>query len=155
MTTHHTSLYDDETNPAPATVLKQELFTTEQTEYGVRVTKLKRQFSVNGSTDSYESEPIPLNRRAQLWEKLCLTASKKLMTRFSDRHSNCLPQANLGKALSGQHLKNTRLLTHCNTVANQITLKLTNNFSFWQIAQCCTALCFISTTVCPTEIRVR
>ena len=36
MTTHHTSLYDDETNPAPAMVLKQELFTTEQTEYGVR-----------------------------------------------------------------------------------------------------------------------
>ena len=46
MTTHHTSLYDDETNPAPTTVLKQELFTTEQTEYGVRVTKLKRQFTV-------------------------------------------------------------------------------------------------------------
>ena len=63
MTTHHTSLYDDETNPVPTTVLKQELFTTEQTEYGVRITKLKRQFSVNGSTDSYESEPIPLNRR--------------------------------------------------------------------------------------------
>ena len=62
MTAHHTSLYDDETNPAPAMVLKQELFTTEQTEYGVRVTKLKRQFSDNGSTDSYESEPIPLNR---------------------------------------------------------------------------------------------
>ena len=63
MTAHHTSLYDDETNPAPAMVLKQELFTTEQTEYGVRVTKLKRQFSDGGSTDSYESEPIPLNRR--------------------------------------------------------------------------------------------
>ena len=62
MTTHHTSPNDDETNPAPTTVLKQELFTTEQTDYGVRVTKLKRQFSGNGSTDSYESEPIPLNR---------------------------------------------------------------------------------------------
>ena len=62
MTTHHTSLYDDETNPVPKMVLKQELFTTEQTEYGVRVTKLKRQFSDGGSTDSYESEPIPLNR---------------------------------------------------------------------------------------------
>ena len=63
MTTHHTSLYDDETNLAPTMVLKQELVTTEQTEYGVRVTKLKRQFSDNGSTDSYESEPIPLNRQ--------------------------------------------------------------------------------------------
>ena len=56
MTTHHTSLYDDETNPAPTMVLKQELFNTEQTEYGVRVTKLKRQFSNNDSTDSFESE---------------------------------------------------------------------------------------------------
>ena len=62
MTTHHTSLYDDETNPVPTTVLKQELFTTEQTDYGVRVTKLKRQFSDNGSTDSYESEPLNLQR---------------------------------------------------------------------------------------------
>ena len=60
MTTHHTSLYDDETNPVPKMVLKQELFTTEQTEYGVRVTKLKRQFSNKGSTDSFESEPTPL-----------------------------------------------------------------------------------------------
>ncbi|MEK9571679.1 MAG: hypothetical protein VW124_21860 [Paracoccaceae bacterium] len=63
MTTHYTSLYYDETHPAPAMVLKQELFTTEQTEYGVRVTKLKRQFSDGCSTDSYESKPIPLNRR--------------------------------------------------------------------------------------------
>ena len=62
MTTHHTSLYDDESNPAPKTVLKQELFTTEQTEYGFRVTKLKRQFSDNCSTDCYESGPIRLNR---------------------------------------------------------------------------------------------
>ena len=60
MTTHHTSLYDDESNPAPKTVLKQELFTTEQTEYGFRVTKLKRQFGNSGSTDSFESEPITL-----------------------------------------------------------------------------------------------
>ena len=63
MTTHHTSLYDDETNPAPTMVLNQELFNTEQTECGVRVTKLKRQFGDGSSTDSYESEPIPLNRR--------------------------------------------------------------------------------------------
>ena len=62
MTTHHTSLYDDKTNPAPIMVISQELLTTEQTEYGVRITKLKRQFNDDGSTDSYESEPIPLNR---------------------------------------------------------------------------------------------
>ncbi len=63
MTTHHNSLYDDETNPAPTMVLKQELVTIEQNEYGVRVTKPTRQFSDGSSTDSYESEPIPLNRR--------------------------------------------------------------------------------------------
>ena len=62
MTTHHTSLYDDKTNPAPTMVISQELLTTEKTEYGVRITKLKRQFNGDGSTDSYESEPIPLNR---------------------------------------------------------------------------------------------
>ena len=61
MTTHHTSLYDDETYPAPAMLLKQELLTTEQTEYGVHITKLKRQFSDGGPTDSYQSELIPLN----------------------------------------------------------------------------------------------
>ena len=63
MTTHHTSLYDDETNPAPTMVLKQELFTTEQTEFGVQVTKHRRHFGDNGSTDRYESEPMPLNWR--------------------------------------------------------------------------------------------
>ena len=62
MTTHHTSQYDDKTNPAPTMVISQELLTTEQTEYGVRITKLKRQFNGDGLTDSYESEPIPLNR---------------------------------------------------------------------------------------------
>ena len=29
MTAHHTSLHEDETNPAPKMVLKQKLFTTE------------------------------------------------------------------------------------------------------------------------------
>ena len=54
--------FEPTTPTPPALVLKQELFTTEQTENGVRVTKLKRQFSDGSSTDSYESEPIPLNR---------------------------------------------------------------------------------------------
>ena len=43
-------------------VLSQQLLTAEQTEYGVRITKLKRQFNGDGLTDSYESEPIPLNK---------------------------------------------------------------------------------------------
>ena len=65
MTENHTSLLDDNGNPAPAMVLKQKLFTNEQTGYGVRVTKLKRQFSERGSTDIHDSEPIPLNRHCK------------------------------------------------------------------------------------------
>ena len=62
MTTHHSSLYDDGTNPAPTMLLKQELFTTDQTGYGVCVTNPKRQSSNAGSADSYISEPIPFKR---------------------------------------------------------------------------------------------
>ena len=58
MTTHHTYLYDDNTNPAPVGVLKQELVTLEQTPDGIRITRLKRQFSGGPVNSSYESEPI-------------------------------------------------------------------------------------------------
>ena len=37
MTTHHTSLYDDTTNPAPNGVLKQELVTLEQIPNGIQL----------------------------------------------------------------------------------------------------------------------
>ena len=63
MTTPHTSLYDDKTNPAPDGVLKQKLFTLEQTPDGIRITRLKRRFSGEAVDSSFESEPIPLNRR--------------------------------------------------------------------------------------------
>jgi hypothetical protein len=63
MTTHHTSLYDDKTNPAPDGVLKQELVTLEQTPDGIRITRLKRRFSGEAVNSSFESEPVPLNRR--------------------------------------------------------------------------------------------
>jgi hypothetical protein len=63
MTTHHTSLYDDKTNPAPNGVLKQELVTFQQTQDGLRITTLTRRFSSSGMSDSFESEPIPLNGR--------------------------------------------------------------------------------------------
>ena len=63
MTTHHTSLYDEKTNPAPERVLKQELVTIEQTADGVSITRLKRRFGQLSASDSYESEPIPFNRR--------------------------------------------------------------------------------------------
>ena len=60
MTTHHTSLYDEKINPAPDSVLKQELVTIEQTADGVRITRLKRRFGQVNISDSYESETIRL-----------------------------------------------------------------------------------------------
>ena len=60
MTAHHTSLYDDKTNPAPNGVLKQELVTLEQTPDGIRITRLKRRFSEDAVNSSFESEPISL-----------------------------------------------------------------------------------------------
>ena len=60
MTTHHTSLYDEMTNPAPNSVLKQELVTLEQTPDGIRITRLKRRFSREAVNSSFESEPISL-----------------------------------------------------------------------------------------------
>ena len=61
MTTHHTSLYDDNTNPAPVGVLKQELVTLEQTPDGIRIIRLKRRFSGEAVNTSFESEPIKPN----------------------------------------------------------------------------------------------
>ena len=60
MTTHHTSLCDDKTNPAPNGVLKQELVTLEQTPNGIQLTRLKRRFSGGSVNSSFESEPISL-----------------------------------------------------------------------------------------------
>ena len=60
MTTHHTSLYDDKTNPAPNGVLKQELVTPEQTSDGIRITRLKRRICGGYVNSSFESEPISL-----------------------------------------------------------------------------------------------
>ena len=60
MTSPHTSLYDDKTNPAPSGVLKQELVTLEQTPDGIRITRLKRRFSGGTVNSSFESEPKSL-----------------------------------------------------------------------------------------------
>ena len=60
MTPHHTSLYDDKTNPAPNGVLTQELVTLEQTPDGIRITRLKRRFSGDAVDSSFENEPISL-----------------------------------------------------------------------------------------------
>ena len=60
MTFHHTSLYNSDTNKPSARVLKQELITYEQTEFGLKLTKLERTFSSEAHADSYTSSPIVL-----------------------------------------------------------------------------------------------
>ena len=60
MTTHHVSLYHPETNPPVGTVLKQELVTYQQTESGLKITKLERSFSSDDHLDSYTSAALPL-----------------------------------------------------------------------------------------------
>ena len=60
MTLHHTSLYNSNTNKPYARVLKQELITYEQTEFGLKLTKLERTFSGEEHADSYTSSPIIL-----------------------------------------------------------------------------------------------
>ena len=58
MSTHHISLYDEEHNPAPAKVLKQELITWEETDTGFRLAKLCRSHSLDGHYDTFSSEHV-------------------------------------------------------------------------------------------------
>ena len=58
MTTHHVSLYHSKTNQPDSTVLKQELFTYQQTSSGLKITKLERSFSNGDHLDSYTSTPL-------------------------------------------------------------------------------------------------
>ena len=65
MSTHHISLYDFKRNKPVLAVLKQELITYEQTEYGLKISKLERQLTGKEHSDSYSSSPIPLNSAKQ------------------------------------------------------------------------------------------
>jgi len=65
MSIHHTSLYNTENNKPESRVLKQELITYEQTEFGLKICKLERSFTGAEHTDSYTSVPIPLMQ----WDK--------------------------------------------------------------------------------------
>ena len=60
MNNHHTSLYNDTENKPVGSVLKQELVTYEQTEFGLKITKLERSFKGAEHADSYTSTPIVL-----------------------------------------------------------------------------------------------
>ena len=59
MTTRHSSLSDDETNPAPVMVL---LLPNDQIEIDVHLAKIERQPDDRGSVSIYESEQIQFNR---------------------------------------------------------------------------------------------
>jgi len=58
MTTHHISLYNSDTNAAPAKVLKQELVTWEETDTGFRLLRLCRSYGLNGHHDTFSSEHV-------------------------------------------------------------------------------------------------
>ena len=58
MTTHHTSLYNPDTNPAPRKVLKQELITWEEAANGLRIARLTRTFAVSAHSDTFTSEHV-------------------------------------------------------------------------------------------------
>ena len=60
MSIHHTSLYNTDDNKPLTGVVKQELFTYEQTEFGLKIAKLERSFTDAEHTDSYTSTPIVL-----------------------------------------------------------------------------------------------
>ena len=60
MSIHHTSLYNTDDNKPVTRVVKQELITYEQTEFGLKIAKLGRSFTGAEHTDSYTSTPIVL-----------------------------------------------------------------------------------------------
>jgi len=60
MSIHHTSLYNTDDNKPATRVVKQELITYEQTEFGLKITKLERSFTGAEHADSYTSTPIVL-----------------------------------------------------------------------------------------------
>ena len=60
MVIHHTSLYNTDDNKPVTRVVKQELITYEQTEFGLKIAKLERSFTSSDHTDSYTSTPIVL-----------------------------------------------------------------------------------------------
>ena len=61
MSTHHIFLYDLKRNKPISALLKQELITYEQTQYGLRILKLERRFPEKEHSDSYKSSPGPLS----------------------------------------------------------------------------------------------
>ena len=64
MTKRHVSIYDKNDNPAPVSVIRQELVTIEQIEQGIRITRYRKRFNQGEILESFESEPVLLS-----WEQ--------------------------------------------------------------------------------------
>jgi len=64
MKTHHTSLYNDDNNQSAVPVLRQELVTWVETEYGLVKTTMTRTFADDGYSDSYTSQPLVLSKKS-------------------------------------------------------------------------------------------
>lgn len=59
MSLHHNSLYNTDDNKPARYVVKQELITYEQTEFGFKITRLERSFTDAEHSDIYTSTPLP------------------------------------------------------------------------------------------------
>ena len=65
MKTHHTSLYNNDNNQPTVPVLRQELVTWVETDFGLVKTTMTRTFSDDGQSDTYTSEPLVLKKQAK------------------------------------------------------------------------------------------
>ena len=61
MKTHHTSLYNDNNQPT-APVLRQELITWVETDFGLVKATMTRTFAEDGHSDTYASQPLVLSK---------------------------------------------------------------------------------------------
>ena len=62
MNTHHTSLYNNDKNRPTVPVLRQELITWVETDFGLVKTTMTRTFANDGHSDTYTSQPFVLNK---------------------------------------------------------------------------------------------
>lgn len=62
MKTHHTSLYNNTNNQPAAPVLRQELITWVETDFGLVKATMIRTFSDDSHSDIYTSQPLVLNK---------------------------------------------------------------------------------------------
>ena len=98
MSIHHTSLYNSYDNKPDGYVLKQELITYEQTEFGLKITKLERAFSNGKPTDSYTSTPFPLRQWGKPKQQVSEKEQKELSQLFNDKLIVSVPSKNGGRA---------------------------------------------------------